>query len=296
MFSDSTEIIEAGICGVKCRPPALTSAPVVTYRVRFSLPLLSKRIKTLTRNCDLLWSSMKKKGRKREGEKTTTRLGHVQEAERVCSPCVCASGRDRNSLKMVEIKADRHWDFHRYLHRGEKKPPLVALRCGFLSGTAGMIPVRLLHSNLYMWLLLSLFTCETDIKHTGWPAWGRRGRERKIEEKKRMQQSSLYTTSATGLLVIYRSLLFLYKNFFSSFFFWVVVNVGFTLSLVLLETQQPPVLTYCLPLYSMTVATTLFFFPTCYILPRLGHSLLSTSSPLSLSLFFLFFFQNINHK
>ena len=120
MFSDSTEIIEAGICGVKCRPPALTSAPVVTYRVRFSLPLLSKRIKTLTRNCDLLWSSMKKKGRKREGEKTTTRLGHVQEAERVCSPCVCASGRDRNSLKMVEIKADRHWDFHRYLHRGEK--------------------------------------------------------------------------------------------------------------------------------------------------------------------------------
>ena len=150
MFSDSTEIIEAGICGVKCRPPALTSAPVVTYRVRFSLPLLSKRIKTLTRNCDLLWSSMKKKGRKREGEKTTTRLGHVQEAERVCSPCVCASGRDRNSLKMVEIKADRHWDFHRYLHRGEKKPPLVALRCGFLSGTAGMIPVRLLHSNLYM--------------------------------------------------------------------------------------------------------------------------------------------------
>ena len=129
MFSDSTEIIEAGICGVKCRPPALTSAPVVTYRVRFSLPLLSKRIKTLTRNCDLLWSSMKKKGRKREGEKTTTRLGHVQEAERVCSPCVCASGRDRNSLKMVEIKADRHWDFHRYLHRGKKTSSSLLFRC-----------------------------------------------------------------------------------------------------------------------------------------------------------------------
>ena len=75
-----------------------------------------------------------------------------------------------------------------------------------------------------------------------------------------MQQSSLYTTSATGLLVIYRSLLFLYKIFFFFFlFFWVVVDVWFTLSLVLLETQQPPVLTYCLPLYSMTVATTLFF-------------------------------------
>ena len=190
MFSDSTEIIEAGICGVK--NVLLLSHPRPLWHIRFSLPLLSKRIKTLSSNCVS------------------------------CTP--------------------------------------------------------ILHSNLYMWLLLSLFTCETDIKHTGWPAWGRRGRERKIEEKKRMQQSSLYTTSATGLLVIYRSLLFLYKNFFSSFFFWVVVNVGFTLSLVLLETQQPPVLTYCLPLYSMTVATTLFFSRPCYILPRLGHSLFLYSS------------------
>ena len=132
MFSESTEIMEAGICGVK--NVLLLSHPRPLWHIRFSLPLLSKRIKTLSSNCVS------------------------------CTP--------------------------------------------------------ILHSNLYMWLLLSLFTCETDIKHTGWPAWGRRGRERKIEEKKRMQQSSLYTTSATGLLVIYRSLLFLYKIFFFFFLFF----------------------------------------------------------------------------
>ena len=136
-----------------------TSACAQTCRDRFPLSLflsylliflLSKRRKTLTRNCfSHRWKTRRKK-KSRTREKNIYKIGmfsshthkkkhgHVQEAERVCSGCVCTATASAQSFRIGWGKRKMETDTSDFIDIciDTKIPTLVTLWFLFLPALA----------------------------------------------------------------------------------------------------------------------------------------------------------------